>query len=278
MSHPMSTKTRFIKNAVWILCSIPLIHLFAEESFDLSSDSLEASREQTTPLLYGNALNGLKHAVKPRWITLIDTRHIAQHLPVNREGVLFTFYSRSAQTVQFTAQLPGFSPKPMSRNPYGVFTYFYSPDEIVHTTPNKKIRYKFLIDGIFSNDPTHDSLDTDNAGNIFSVFYLNSDHFSRVQGTHILDTPVNFGREVLFRIQASNADSVSLSGDFNHWRPFSDYLKKTEDGFFEIRKILPPGEYTYVYRIDGKISRGTVASGKYKKHPIYGKVNHLRIQ
>ncbi|MBN8220281.1 MAG: hypothetical protein J0L53_05125, partial [Spirochaetes bacterium] len=63
----------------------------------------------------------------------------------------------------------------------------------------------------------------------------------------------------------------------NQWNPQRDFLAKSEDGYFELRKVIPPGEYTFLYRVDGKL-RQTVATKKSRIHPVYGRVNYLVVK
>lgn len=258
---------------VWGIIGAPL----AADDFDLSSDLLEKAREKTEKPLYGEYLETMRIAEKARFVTLIDTFHYARGANIDTRGVLFTYQNRAAEDVRFVADIPGFQPQPMRRNKYGVWIYYYIPPEIVHASPTKKILYKFRVDGLFTVDDTHSQHEKDSSGHIASVFHLLHDQFASSTGVFVLDTPVNFGREVLFRIPARDAESVSVAGDFNKWNPQRDFLTKSEDGYFELKKTIPPGEYTFLYRVDGKLSQ-QVATQKSRMHPIYGRVNFLKIQ
>ncbi|MCX7634045.1 MAG: hypothetical protein N2Z22_12005 [Turneriella sp.] len=247
------------------------------ETFDLSSEPLEQSQQPPARPLYGDYLVNMRHAEKPRFVTLIDTYHYARGSGLVTHGVLFSYHNRSARQVYFVADLPGFAPQPMRRNRYGVWFYYYIPPEIVHSTPTKKIRYKFRVDGIFTIDETHTQHEKDESGQLVSVFHLLHDHFATKSGVFVLDTAVDYGREVLFRIPAGEAETASVTGDFNRWNPRRDFMQKTEDGYFELRKVLPPGEYTFLYRIDGKLVQ-KVATPQSRTHPVYGRVNYLKVR
>ena len=249
----------------------------AADDFDLTSEQLEQGAAVQEKPVYGNYLENMRVAEKPRFVTLIDAFQYARGAGLNTRGVLFSYHNRAARDVRFVADIPGFAPQPMRRNKYGVWIYYYMPPEIVHASPTKKIRYKFQVDGLYTVDDTHEQHEKDSAGHVASVFHLLHDHFAASTGVFVLDTPVNHGREVLFRIPAGDAESASIAGDFNKWNPQRDYLNRSEDGYFELRKIIPPGEYTFLYRIDGKLSQ-KVATPKSRIHPVYGRVNYLVVK
>ncbi|HRP69549.1 MAG TPA: hypothetical protein PLY93_08460 [Turneriella sp.] len=252
------------------------INAAEDTKFDLSSDQLENANTQES-VVYGNTLENMRHAEKPRFVTLVDTFEYARGTGLQTRGVLFSYHNRAAREVRFIVDIPGFPPQAMRRNKYGVWTYFYAPPEIVHTSPQKKVRYKFWVDGLYTADDTHTQHEKDSTGQIASVFHLLHDQFAAATGAFVLDTPVNHGREVLFRIPAGDAETVSLAGDFNRWNPERDFLTKSEDGYFELRKVIAPGKYTFLYRIDGKLAQ-KVATKSSRIHPVYGRVNFLEIK
>lgn len=267
------TATR-IRVGLFFLC---LTAISAEANFDLTSDQLVEGQAQAEPIVYGNTLENMRAAEKPRFVTLIDAFQYARGNGLNTRGVLFSYHNRAARDVRFVADIPGFGMHQMRRNKYGVWFYYYIPPEIVHSAPTRKIRYKFQVDGLFTVDDTHEQHEKDSGGQVASVFHLLTDHFAASTGVFVLDTPVNHGREVLFRIPAGEAETASIAGDFNHWNPQRDFLSRSEDGYFELRKVIPPGEYTFLYRVDGKLMQ-TVATKKSRMHPVYGRVNHLVVK
>jgi opacity protein-like surface antigen len=54
---------------------------------------------------------------------------------------------------------------------------------------------------------------------------------------------------IRLRVEAADAGSVSVSGDFNGWDPVP--LRSAGDGWWEIDLRLDPGSYEYAYVIDG---------------------------
>ncbi|HNN01775.1 MAG TPA: hypothetical protein PKG67_15055, partial [Turneriella sp.] len=241
----MSPVTMIAKTAskigLWTaLLSLAAAGLAATEEFDLTSDQLEQERGKSEPQIYGYMLDTMRQAEKPRFVTLIDAYQYARGNGLGSRGVLFSYHNRAAREVRFVADIPGFAPQAMRRNKYGVWIYYYIPPEIVHSAPTKKIRYKYWVDGLYTVDDTHEQHEKDSGGTMASVFHLLSDHFAASAGVFVLDTPVNHGREVLFRIPAGDAETASIAGDFNHWNPQRDFLTRSEDGYFELRKIIAP--------------------------------------
>lgn len=59
-------------------------------------------------------------------------------------------------------------------------------------------------------------------------------------------------RFVEFRLHAPKAREVLLGGDFNQWRAESVPLTKSRKGVWETLLPLPPGRYSYLFRVDGE--------------------------
>jgi hypothetical protein len=63
------------------------------------------------------------------------------------------------------------------------------------------------------------------------------------------DKPVR----VRFQLQARGARRVALAGSFNQWRPDDIVLDRSSaDGVFVGTLELPPGDYEYMFVVDGK--------------------------
>ncbi|MGQ9473783.1 MAG: isoamylase early set domain-containing protein [Candidatus Caldatribacteriaceae bacterium] len=57
---------------------------------------------------------------------------------------------------------------------------------------------------------------------------------------------------VTFRLEYSQANQVSIAGDFNRWNPETHPLEKRKKGYWSITLTLPPGKYEYRYFVDGQ--------------------------
>lgn len=49
-----------------------------------------------------------------------------------------------------------------------------------------------------------------------------------------------------------SAATVQVVGDFNHWQLDQGAMERDERGWWRLRLILPPGEYRFRYRVDGR--------------------------
>ncbi|KAG2492426.1 hypothetical protein HYH03_009369 [Edaphochlamys debaryana] len=57
---------------------------------------------------------------------------------------------------------------------------------------------------------------------------------------------------VTFSLRAPKAESVFVLGDWDNWQ-YSLMLKKDASGSFSAKAHLPPGQYSYVYVVDGNV-------------------------
>lgn len=58
---------------------------------------------------------------------------------------------------------------------------------------------------------------------------------------------------------ASEADSVSVIGDWNGWNPDADPLQLGDDGVWRVQEDLPAGDYAYLFVVDGVEERDPFA-------------------
>ena len=63
----------------------------------------------------------------------------------------------------------------------------------------------------------------------------------------------------LWYLDEGQAQAVSVVGDFNGWRPDEDPLKQVDPGVWTLRLDLPPGDYAYQLRIDGRVENDLYA-------------------
>ncbi|EMG22000.1 carbohydrate-binding module 48 domain protein [Leptospira interrogans serovar Copenhageni str. LT2050] len=93
----------------------------------------------------------------------------------------------------------------------------------------KILEYKFRVDGLFTHDPSNPDSVEDGDGSLISRLIAISTGPDKLVTTRILeDSPYEEleYRTVEFRIYAPDAEMVTLVGDFNHWDPEEDILKK----------------------------------------------------
>jgi len=57
---------------------------------------------------------------------------------------------------------------------------------------------------------------------------------------------------VQFSIQAGEASSVAVVGDFNEWDPSGTPLTRSRSGEWSVTLSLPPGRYRFSFLVDGR--------------------------
>jgi 1,4-alpha-glucan branching enzyme len=58
-------------------------------------------------------------------------------------------------------------------------------------------------------------------------------------------------KTINFRLQAREAQSVALAGDFNNWDPSTVPMRRSDEGEWEASLQLSPGQYEYKFVVDG---------------------------
>ena len=133
----------------------------------------------------------------------------------------------------------------MSRGKYGVWYYFLAEYDKKEST-----RYKFVVDGIWTDDQNNFNSEDDNNGSLLSISHTNytkDNHF--VSYKIIKEKGKKF---VEFRTFNPKASYISVAGDFNRWNPENDVLTKDASNIWRIKKHLPKGKYRYSFIIDGE--------------------------
>ncbi len=136
----------------------------------------------------------------------------------------------------------------MTRNHYDVFFFVYNkPGKRSILLNEGKYRYRFLVDGIWMNDPNSPGTVYDARGTKLSFFEVK-------KPIVLVDyNPVRLKENVyVFYYKNSAAKKVNLIGDFNNWNPYSLPMKKDKSGYWEIEVDIPPGLYAYQFIVDGK--------------------------
>ena len=170
--------------------------------------------------MYYYSLKFLKSADEPKKIKLIKIDNISEGKPIVLDGVLFTYKNRKARDVHIAGNFSNWDPFNMARSNNGVWYYFHN------TGKNKiTIKYKFMVDGIWSLDPKNSDMIDDGIGSYISLVdyeYLEDERQITFR---------NLGKgDIEFRIHMPDARMISLVGDFNNWNPENDLLKKGDDG------------------------------------------------
>lgn len=69
---------------------------------------------------------------------------------------------------------------------------------------------------------------------------------------HVSLGPAQKTEGTIFRVHAPKAHRVSVVGDFNGWQRQESQMKPVGDGWWQLSVKIPPGQYQYVYFVDGK--------------------------
>ena len=244
--------------------------------FSYTSDMLKSNEGEKVNYYYARHIEKLRKSIKPRFIHVIDSRGFSDKHSILQSGVLFTYKNYQAKDVKFLSNVDRYQKHKMMRNEKGVWYYILPQKEFDEKKPDREILYKFVVDGLFVHDTTHENYDDDNAGGYLSRFVFTNDMFKPHEGVLVLksDTPNN--KKVVFRVYAPDAKFISLMGSFNNWDSEIDVMQKTEDGFFEIEKSLSVGEYTYLLRVDG-VTMVDQKSAELKYHPVFSKVGYFKV-
>ena len=242
------------------------------------NSDLIVTRQNATNIktYYPRHLAELRKAVQPRIIYYVDSRNYKLYGKMLVRGVLFTYDAPQAKKVELVSDMDKFTRHELTRNNKGVWYYILQPPEYVTTKMHKKIRYKFLVDGIFDYDRTHQFYEEDNANSFISYFYLTEEDLHPQYGVSILPGKKGHSKEVIFRVFAPRARSVSLVGNFNQWNSEIDQMNLSDKGFFEIRKALAPGEYIYLFKVDGSMIQDK-HNLELKYHPVFGRTSYLKL-
>jgi 1,4-alpha-glucan branching enzyme len=181
----------------------------------------------------------LKEAQSPRETKVINTANVEKGKSLIEYGVLITYKNRSARNVKIGGDFSNWQLADMSKGKFGVWYYFL--------TKLKMTRYKFMVDGIWINDPVNIEKEDDDLGSYVSIiepmnFSDNNNLTYRFVGKQTVE----------FRIFNPKAKFVAIVGDFNNWNPENDLLEKKKSGVWTLKKRLFPGIYKYKYIIDGE--------------------------
>lgn len=196
-------------------------------------------------LQYEFALKKLKSASQPYATKLILDNNGRNTNISLKKGVVFTYRNRTAKNVFIAGDFSGWKKAKMSRGDYGVWYYFLGEYD-----KKESFRYKYHVDGIWTDDPSNPENEDDGYGSSVSKTASSSSGETRFVTYRIIRER---GKSFIeFRIYNPKASYISIAGDFNRWNPENDVLHKDSASIWRIRKHLPRGSYRYSYIIDGE--------------------------
>lgn len=130
---------------------------------------------------------------------------------------------------------------PFKRNEHGIFVLALP----LPPTP-LLIKYRLMVDGVWTYDPVNPWQEIDSRGIVFSLFDCPG------QESQTWPSPVLLKDGwVEFTYAYQPGSRVTLSGDFNAYDPFSLPLAEIKPGIYQIRIKLFPGQHYYYFVVDG---------------------------
>ncbi|XDD48864.1 carbohydrate-binding module 48 [Leptospira sp. WS92.C1] len=224
-----------------------------------SSDEYEDFLEpvEKEKIYYYWQMEKLKRAVSPRYIRYIDSSLSLETGKLLNRGILFSFEGIENEDVSVCGNFSLWRCIPLKKNDHGVFYTVYNPESGDTIRDELKIlEYKFRVDGLYTHDPSNADSMEDGDGSLVSRLIAVPSGPDKLVTTRILeDSPYEEleYRTVEFRIYSPDAENIALVGDFNHWDPEEDILKKEGNGLFTLIKKMKPGTYLYNFVRDGRI-------------------------
>ncbi|MCD6531777.1 glycogen-binding domain-containing protein, partial [bacterium] len=157
---------------------------------------------------------------------------------VTDSGVVFIYRNPSARQVMLSGSFVNWDPNgiPMKQDSAGVFV------AIVKLSPGT-YQYKFIVDGVWTEDPDNPNKVDDGYGGFNSVAEVKSTVQKAQSGA-------KEGRAE-FKYYNPDAREVYLTGDFADWDPKAIPMVRQPDGTWIARVDIPPGEHEYKFVVDG---------------------------
>jgi 1,4-alpha-glucan branching enzyme len=157
------------------------------------------------------------------------------------KGILFTYAGRGTKQATIAGDFTSWKTEPMSKGKNGVWFYVLTGYE-----GQSPVRYKFCLDGIWTEDPVNPDRTADGNGSYISMAEATKYESKQLTYRFMRDGSVEF------RIYNAKARFVSIAGDFNNWNPEHDILTRDGNDVWKITKRLPHGKFRYSYYIDGE--------------------------
>jgi len=126
------------------------------------------------------------------------------------------------------------------------------------------VRYRLILDGLWAADPLNPGVERDRAtGTALSLAYLPG----RPRTVLGVWNPAD-EKGASFYFEGEPGQLVTVAGSFNGWDPFIHELEETSPGRYELRLLLPPGDYYYVF-----VYRGERIADPLNQGRVFGKDN-----
>jgi len=173
------------------------------------------------------------------FITLISL--VSADYRITDGGVIFIYNNKDAKEVYLAGDFTNWEENKleMKRDSTGVFSI------LVDLSAGKHL-YKFIVDGVWMEDPDNSEVEPDNYGGNNSIIYVKKSE----ENKSIQSGALQKDGKAIFKYYNPDAEKVYLAGEFNNWKP-DDLLMNNNNGEWEIALNLPPGKYQYKFVVDG---------------------------
>lgn len=108
------------------------------------------------------------------------------------------------------------------------------------------LKYRIMIDGVWTHDPANLDSERDDRGTIFSVFRFETSADIPIESPVLLPDGI-----VEFSLQTNSGSMVMIAGDFNAYDPFTHRMSEISPGLYRIRLKIFPGNHYYYFVVDG---------------------------
>lgn len=116
-----------------------------------------------------------------------------------------------------------------------------------HRIPAGVYRYRIKVDGFWIADPLNPDFEYDSGHQKLSLFKMNKEFTPQKKFPFWVSN-----NTYLFQYQSTNANIITIVGDFNNWNPYANQLKHKGANIYEIELELAPKKiYLYSFVQDG---------------------------
>ncbi|MEO0247172.1 MAG: glucodextranase DOMON-like domain-containing protein [candidate division WOR-3 bacterium] len=170
--------------------------------------------------------------------------------------IYFRFYDQKAKEVYLAGTFNNWSPNALKMENKGAYW------ETSLSLKPGVYEYKYVVDGVWKEDPFNARKVPDGFGGFNSQFELTSDGrldyspisaMTQQKPEFTWKGPEIEGDSIIFRFFEPTAQIVYLAGTFNNWAPTGLPMKKDDKGIWYVKVKLIPGNYQYKFVINGNL-------------------------
>lgn len=261
--------SKFFCTTLWYYRYLSIIYLLFLPSIIFSN--IEANKQEEkkgSDLFTAYNLQNLMKDSSPRWIVYLLDESSSSKSRLQK-GVLFTHAKRTALSVFLHYNNIRV---PMLKGQNGIWYYIFSP---FNQKNRLDLNYFYIVDNYHIHDIPNEKFIQDPLGAYISTWSIDTGYRLDYK-TEIVRGEEEAVSRVSFKFISESARDVYVIGDFNNWMML-DSFKSREKGVFVLDKILPKGEYGYLFVIDGN-QYLDISNEKIRYHSLYDKVSYLDLR